>query len=360
MPNVLLWGMLAAAMRFVPYVGIFISGSAPLLLSLAIFPGWLKPGLVLLLFFVLEAILANAIEPVVYGANTGTSPLGLLVAAIAWTVLWGPVGLVLSTPLTVCLVVIGRHVPQLSFLHVLLAEEPALAHDAHLYQRLLAGDRDESLTIVNEALKDKPLVEVYDALVIPALRLAEQDRHKGAVLTDRAESMFSAMSHVIMEVETRIYGGKDVSESVPKPPEENPLSFQPSSECPQQIACLGVVDAADELCAKMLAQVLHHGGCNCVHFPSNWIHELREDTDDIIFLSAIPPFAFVSARSYCARIRRQCPSSTIIVGMWGHRSDVDKIKERFGTARPDYVMTTFAEALDFVVAARLDHGSAST
>jgi hypothetical protein len=308
----------------------------------------------------LEAILANAIEPVVYGANTGTSPLGLLVAAIAWTVLWGPVGLVLSTPLTVCLVVIGRHVPQLSFLHILLAEEPALAHDAHLYQRLLAGDRDESLTIVNEALKDTPLVEVYDALVIPALRLAEQDRHKGAVLTDRAESMFSAMSHVIMEVETRIYGGKDVSESVAKPPEENALSFQPSSECPQQIACLGVVDAADELCATMLAQVLHHGGCNCVHFPSNWIHELREDTDDIIFLSAIPPFAFVSARSYCARIRRQCPSSTIIVGMWGHRSDVDKIKERFGTARPDYVMTTFAEALDFVVAARLDHGSAST
>lgn len=360
MPNVLLWGMLAAAMRFVPYVGILISGSAPLLLSLAIFPGWLKPGLVLLLFFVLEAILSNAIEPVVYGANTGTSPLGLLVAAIAWTVLWGPVGLVLSTPLTVCLVVIGRHVPQLSFLHVLLAEEPALAHDAHLYQRLLAGDRDESLTIVNEALKDKPLVEVYDALVIPALRLAEQDRHKGAVLTDRAESMFSAMSQVIMEVETRIESGKDLSESFPKPSEENSLSFRPASECPQQIACLGVVDAADELCAEMLAQVLHHGGCNCVHFPSNWIHELREDTDDIIFLSAIPPFAFVSARSYCARIRRQCPSSTIIVGMWGHRSDVDKIKERFGTAKPDYVMTTFAEALDFVVAARLDHGSAST
>ncbi|HEX4167976.1 MAG TPA: AI-2E family transporter, partial [Bryobacteraceae bacterium] len=138
LPNVVLWGMLAGLMRFVPYVGILISGSAPLLLALAIFSGWLKPALVLLLFLVLEAIVANAIEPVVYGANTGTSPLGLLVAAIFWTVLWGPVGLVLSTPMTVCLVVLGRYVPQLSFLHVLLAEEPPLAEDAMLYQRLLA------------------------------------------------------------------------------------------------------------------------------------------------------------------------------------------------------------------------------
>jgi hypothetical protein len=367
MPHVLLWGMLAALLRFVPYVGILISGSAPLLLSLAIFPGWLKPGLVLLLFFILEAIISNAVEPVVYGANTGTSPLGLLGAAIVWTVLWGPAGLVLSTPLTVCLVVIGRHVPPLSFLYVLLAEEPALAEEAHLYQRLLASDRDESLMIVNQALKNKSLVEVYDDLVVPALRLAEQDRHKGAVLADRAESLLSAVGHIIMGIETQIESGNDLSEGAVKHQPEAPLSFQhgaplsfqPAPDCSQQIACLGVVDEVDELCAKMLAQVLHRGGCNCVHFPSDWIHELREDTDDIIFLSAIPPFAFVSARSYCARIRRQCPSSTIVVGMWGHKGELEKIKERFGTAKPDYVMTTFSEALDFVVASRAETESVS-
>lgn len=189
-------------------------------------------------------------------------------------------------------------------------------------------------------------------LVVPALRLAEQEHHKGAVLADRAEAIFSALSHIIIAIETKIES-RDAEESSERL-EESPLGFQPAPDCPQQIACLGVVDDADELCAKMLAQVLHHGGCNCVHFPSNWIHELREDTDDIIFLSAVPPFAFVSARSYCARIRRQCPSSTLVVGMWGHKGDVEKIKDRFGTAKPDYVMTSFSEALDFVVALRAE------
>jgi hypothetical protein len=347
-------------MRFVPYVGILISGSAPLLLSLAVFPGWLKPCLVLMLFFSLEIVVANAVEPIVYGANTGTSPLGLLIAAIGWTVLWGPVGLVLSTPLTVCLVVLGHYVPQLSFFHVLLAEEPALAQEARLYQRLLATDREESRTIVDEALQGKSMVEVYDQLLIPALRLAEQDRHKGAVAADRAEYILSALNEIIINLESSIESQESSLEPSGQSLGIAPLKFEPAPDCAQQIACMGVIDKADELCARMLAQVLHHGGCNCVHFPSDWIHELREDTDDIIFLSAMPPFAFVSARSYCARIRRQCPSSTIIVGMWGYQSDPEKIKERFGTAKPDYVMTRFSEALDFIVASRAQEAASSS
>ncbi|HEX4168213.1 MAG TPA: hypothetical protein VHZ55_22325, partial [Bryobacteraceae bacterium] len=258
-------------------------------------------------------------------------------------------GLVLSTPMTVCLVVLGRYVPQLSFLHVLLAEEPPLAEDAMLYQRLLAADREESESIVQRALESKQtLVELYDGLVIPAIRLAEQDRHKGAVPAERADHIFAALHQIILEVENKLEG-----QDSPEPPSQNrqtdPLQFKPAADCPQQVACMGVVDEADELCATMLAQVLHRYGCNCVHFPSDWIHELRQDTDDIIFLSAVPPFAFVSARSYCARIRRQCPSSTIIVGMWGYPNDPEKVKERFGTAKPDYVITRLSEALDFVV-----------
>ena len=355
LPNVVLWGILAGLMRFVPYVGILISGSAPLLLSLAIFTGWVKPGLVLLLFLALEAIVANAIEPIVYGVKTGTSPLGLLVAAIFWTVLWGPAGLVISTPLTVCLVVLGRYVPALSFLHVLLAEEPALTEEERLYQRLLATDREESQSIIDKAFEEKQsLLDLYDGLLIPAVRLAEQDRHKGAVQRERADYIFSTLNEIIIEVENNLEAEEGSAKSPAAKTGRDPVEFKPAADCPQQVACMGVVDEADELCARMLAQVLHRYGCNCVHFPSDWIHELREDTDDIIFLSAVPPFAFVSARSYCARIRRQCPSSTIIVGMWGYPNDPERIKERFGTAKPDYVITRLSEALEFVVGALPD------
>ena len=352
LPNVLLWALLAGAMRFVPYAGIFISGSIPLVLSVALFPGWLQPCLVLLLFGALEIVVANALEPLVYGAKTGTSPLGLLVAAIFWTVLWGPVGLVLSTPLTVCLVVLGHHVPQLSFLRILLAEEPALSQDARLYQRLLATDREESHSIVHEASKDKSLIELYDGLLIPAIKLAEQDRHKGAVGAERSEYILQALNEIVMNAEHGLKPEEARRDEQPGQQKTSALEFIPAPDCPQQVASMGVVDEADELCARMLAQVLHRYGCECVHFPSDWIHELRQDTDDIIFLSAVPPFALVSARSYCARIRRQCPSSTIIVGMWGSSDDPEKIKERFGTAKPDYVITRLSEALDFVL-----HGS---
>ncbi len=352
LPNVALWGIIAALMRFVPYAGILISCAFPLLLSVAIFPEWLKPGLVILLFFVPEAIIGNVIEPLVYGANTGTSPLGLLVAAVFWTVLWGPLGLVLSTPLTVCVLVLGRYVPQLSFLHVLLAEEPALTEEARLYGRLLAADRDESQAIVQRMLQEKSLVELYDGLLIPALRLAEQDRHKGTLEAAQVEAVFHALNQVIVEIENQL----DTQGRLAAGPElrqgEASLRFEPSPGCKQQIACMAVVDEADEICSTMLAQVLHHHNCPCIHFPSDWIHELREDADDIIFLSAVPPFAFVNARSYCARIRRQLPSSTIIVGMWGSSDDTAMMKERFGSAKPDYVVTRLADALELVIEAR--------
>ena len=343
LPYAALWGIIAGLMRFIPYFGILISCSAPLLLSLAVFTGWVKTGLVLLLFFVLEAVAGNVLEPIVYGANTGTSPLGLLVAAVFWTVLWGPVGLVLSTPVTVCLVVFGRYFPQLSILHVLLAEEPALTDPTRLYQRLLATDREESKTIIDEALKEGSLVELYDELLIPALKLAEQDRHKGSLQAERSDYIFLTLNDMIREIENQSAGEEGAGGT--------PLQFEPAADCRQQIACMGVMDEADELCATMLAQVLHRYGCHCVHFPSDWIHELREDTDDIIILSAVPPFALVSARSYCARIRRRCPSSTIVVGMWGYASDPEKIKARFGPAKPDHVITRFAQALELVKAA---------
>ena len=167
-PNPALWGVVAGILRYVPYVGTMVAATLPLALSLAVFDGWLRPLLVFLLVAGLELIVANFVEPWLYGTRVGISSLALLVTAVFWTVLWGPAGLILSTPLTVCVVVLGRYFPQLSFLHTLLGDEPVLAAEAQIYQRLLAMDQLEAQAIVDEFLKGRPLVELYDSVLIPA------------------------------------------------------------------------------------------------------------------------------------------------------------------------------------------------
>jgi len=147
-PGALLWGVLVGLLRFLPYIGPPLGGIMPLLLSMAVFDGWTRPLMTLALFIITELIISNLVEPMLYGAHTGISSLAILVAAIFWTAIWGPIGLILSTPLTVCMVVIGRHVPQLSFLHVLLGDEPSLTPDSRFYQRLLAMDHEEARQVL--------------------------------------------------------------------------------------------------------------------------------------------------------------------------------------------------------------------
>ena len=199
-PYPALWGVVGGILRYVPYVGTLISATLPLALSLAVFDGWLRPLLVFLLVASLELIIANFVEPWLYGTRVGISSLALLVTAVFWTVLWGPAGLILSTPLTVCVVVLGRYFPQLSFLHTLLGDEPVLAPEAQIYQRLLAMDQLEAQAIVDEFLKGRPLVELYDLVLVPALSMAEQDRHKGAIDAAREEFLFLSINEMVVEL----------------------------------------------------------------------------------------------------------------------------------------------------------------
>src|SRR5579871_2242179 len=165
-PYAALWGTVAAILRVVPYVGAPISGLLPLALSLAVFDRWMQPVLVLLLFATLELVTANLVEPMLYGAHTGISSLALLLTAVFWTVLWGAPGLILSTPLTVCLVVLGRYIPQLSFLHILLGDDPVLTPDAQIYQRLLAMDDQEARAVANRCLRESSLLRLYDSVIV--------------------------------------------------------------------------------------------------------------------------------------------------------------------------------------------------
>jgi predicted PurR-regulated permease PerM len=179
LPNAVLWGILATTLRFIPYLGPWLAAAMPIGLAMAISTGWVAPLLAIGLFVVLELLSNNVMEPWLYGKSTGVSVVAVLVAAVFWTWLWGIVGLLLATPLTVCLLVIGKHVPQLSFLDVLLGNEPVFAPARRVYQRLVAGDQEEAAELVEAACGNQPLVQVYDTMLISALALAETHWQRG-------------------------------------------------------------------------------------------------------------------------------------------------------------------------------------
>jgi predicted PurR-regulated permease PerM len=340
-PYALLWGTLAGILRIVPYVGTLVAATMPIALSLAVFDGWMRPLLVFGLVLLLELIVGNFVEPWLYGAHVGISSLALLVTSIFWAVLWGPAGLILSTPLTVCVVVLGRYVPQLSFLNTLLGDEPVLAAEAQIYQRLLAMDQLEAHTIVGEFLKRNPLVELYDSVLVPALSMAEQDRHKGAIGAAREEFLFLSINEMIAE-----FSEYPLTESAPAPG---------SAECPgHRIVCLPAYDRADEITASMLAQLLEQKGyptiCLPVAGPSP--HEvlalIEAGRSDVVCISALPPYAFAPARILCKQIRERFPKLKVVVCIWGFTGDTEKAKVRFERTQPDRLSTSLAEALRHV------------
>lgn len=339
-PYAFLWGTIAALMRWVPYLGILVAGALPLALSLAVFNTWTPPLLVFGLGIGLELVTANIAEPLLYGAHTGISSLAILVAAVFWTVLWGPAGLVLSTPLTVCLLVLGRHVPQLSFLHVLLGDEPVLEPQAQLYQRLLAMDSDEARSVVDLFLKTHTRLELYDLVMIPALTLAEQDRHRGAIDATREEFLFLSVNELIAEL----------SEFQPAP-SVPPAPLEPAED--RRILCVPALDQADEITAAMLAQLLEQRGVVALSFlaGSNFnemIALVQPGPRDVICISAVPPYALAPARKIFKQIKARFPQINVAVGVWGFSGDTDKAKASFERTQPDRLFTSLLEAIEYI------------
>jgi hypothetical protein len=259
----MLWGVVAGLLRFLPYVGSPLAAVLPILLSLAIFPTWTGPAATIGLYLVVELLVANFLEPLIYGAHTGISSFAILFAAIFWTLIWGPIGLLLSTPLTVCLVVIGRHVPALGFLDVMLGDQPVLSPEANYYQRLLASDQAEAKQVLEEYLKTNSLEDLYDSVLIPALALAEQDRHRDD-LDDITEQFICKSTKEILDelgdkskepaaVEEQKAQSDLTALSAPKTPVEH-------SGHVTSVVCIPARDEADEIVGIMLTQLLERAG----------------------------------------------------------------------------------------------------
>ena len=331
------WGVLAALLRFIPYVGTWVAGTCPLLVALAVFDGWTRPLLTLGLFLAIEGTTSGIIEPWLYATRTGISSLAILVSAAFWTLLWGPIGLVLSTPLTVCLAVLGRHVPRLEFLYVLLGDEPVLAPEAHYYQRLLAMDEDEAAEVASSFLKDHSLTELYDCVIIPALWLAEQDRHEDRLDDERQRCIYNSTRELIEELGER-------EKTVSDPPQVLRRTEEPSLT----VCCLPARDEADELVGLMLAQLLERSGYKAHAIAlgpvEQMLDELLKTKPDVLFVSALPPLALTHARSVCRRAHQRLPDLKIVVCMWNAGTQLERVKERLGSDCSENVMTTLAQA----------------
>jgi len=350
-PNAILWGILATTLRFVPYVGSMIAAAMPIGLAMAISTNWVAPFLTLGLFVALELVISNVLEPWLYGKHTGVSAVAVLVAAVFWTWLWGSVGLLLATPLTVCLLVLGKHVPQLSFLDILLGNEPVFDPKTRVYQRLLAGDQEEAAELVEEALEQTSLAEVYDAVLIPALALAESDRRRGDIDEGRQKFIFQSLKDMVEDL-----GGRQ-KDGMPQPAADGEaVETHDSADlvilstlAKPCILLLPARNEADEIAATMLAQLVETSGFKVETISETVLagelaNLIARRQADVVCISAMPPAAATHARYLCNRLRGRFPDERLLVGLWSAQGDLAKARTRIGSAAGVRVVATLAQA----------------
>lgn len=341
-PNAPLWGLLATLLRFIPFVGPWIAACFPLALAIAVDPGWTKFLLCAGLFVVMEVISNNWIELVLYGASTGISNFALLVAAVFWTWLWGPAGLVLSTPLTVCVLVLGNHVPGFKFLSMLLGSDPVLEPPAQFYQRMLSMESEDMIELANKFIAERSLEEFYDDVFVPALLMAERDRHSGALPEERQRFILQASRDLIEELERQ--------EVVASQPEGADSSAPFSPAAAPLVLAIPARDAADEIVGLMLCHLLRRRGIPAdaishLSDPDTATEAIRKVGAKAAVISALPPSAVVGARRLWRRVNARFPDLPLVVGIWQYDNALNELADRLRTNRPNDVVTTLDRAI---------------
>jgi predicted PurR-regulated permease PerM len=345
-PNAALWGLLSGVLRFIPYVGAWAGALLPVVLSFAISTSWFTPLMTIGLFVVLEAIVSNFVEPWVYGANTGVSPIALIISAVFWTWLWGPVGLVLSTPLTVCLAVMGRHVPRLEFLGVLLSEDQALAPHEEFYHRLLSFSMDSAEEFVTKYVETESLTALYDKVLIPAIGAVEIDSHRGAITAEQRTSALQRVHEIIDD-----FSGSEASRD---DAQQQKIDFAKAAPATgSRVVCLPASTYCDELAGEMLAQLVRNQGFEAENVPARLKHEelierAAEFQPECICVSVVPPTSIAQARHLASAIRERLKNVTILVGVWSARFDAEKLRERLRGAHVSDVAVSLEDAVQRV------------
>lgn len=366
-PSAVLWGILTGILRFVPYIGTFVSAVFPLALAMAVDPGWTLLIWTAATFFILEPIAAHMIEPHLYGRSTGLSPIAVVMSATFWTALWGPIGLVLATPLTICLVVIGRHVDSLQFLDIMFGNRPALSPPEIFYLRMLAGDPAEAVDKAEEFLKERPLASYYDEVALKGLKLAQNDIDRKALDTPHLEKINLAVAELVQEFE-------DHQDQRPAPPIEptqdaeagaavdaasidasldlptlDRLDLAPNWRGETPVLCVAGRTELDRAAATMLAQLLSKHGLRARVegvVALSAANVIRMDTTGVAIacVSVLDSSSPAHMRYTIRRLRRKLPEAKIIAGCWLTEGDTVALAT---TVKADAITTTLRDTVKF-------------
>ena len=323
-PNAALFGLLGMVLRFIPYAGVWVALAMPTVLAFAISDSWTPVAWTVGVFFALETMLAYVVEPWLYGKSAGLSPIAIILAVVFWTWLWGPVGLLLATPLTVCVAVMGRYIPEFGFLNVLLGVEPVLSPEERFYQRLIALDHEEAEELVESHAATRGSAATFDEVIVPALRLAETDRRRGALEPARERFIFEHARQIVEEIEQK-----------------------PATGAAAPACIVAAQDDGDHLAALMVAKLLPPAQ-TCVMGAPPRVAEIAQTVAQkqckTILISVVPPGAH-EAGYLARRLRRQLPDVTIVIGLWGGDAG-SRSSERLLKLGVDEVITRIAEAPD--------------
>ncbi len=345
-PYALLWGFLAAGLRFIPYIGPWIGAAFPIAMSLATSDGWGQPIAVFSYVLILELICNNVVEPLAFGHSTGVSPTALLISAACWLYLWGPIGLVLSAPFAVCLVVLGKNIPQLGFLNLLLGDIPALRADVGLYQRLMLGDQHEATALVLQRMKAAASDAVFDEMLIPVLNYTNRDFQRDYLTDDDQRMVLEGMRESLRQTDGFLRAVAASKEHL-TPDEQRTISTT-LAIAPIKILGCPAKDDTDCVGLEMLRQLLD---------PTHWDLEvtaletltselaarIADDPPAVICIASLPPGGLSHARYLCKRLREASPEILIIVGRWASQRNSKIDRERLEQAGASFVTTTLLE-----------------
>ena len=346
-PYPLVWAVLAAVLRFIPYLGPVLGAGAPILVSLAATDGWIGPLFVVGLFVGLELFTNLVLETVLYAGAAGVSPVALLASVAFWTWLWGPLGLLMATPLTVCLVVLGKHVPGLEFVGMLLADTPALAAEFGYYQRLLARDQAEAADLIEQYIKTESPRSVYDALLLPALNYAERDRLEERLSPDEETAVLEATRELLSDAAESI---RRLHPEPPVPSDDPPL---PGLREPLRVLGYATNGAADELALAMLAHLLDDLPIRVEIVSTRLLATellalVQQQAFSIVCLADLPPSPPSKTRYLVKRLRAALPDVRILVGRWAPPALADESTQLLRETGANLVVSTLSETRTYL------------
>jgi predicted PurR-regulated permease PerM len=345
-PYALVWAALGAALRFIPYLGPVIGAGVPIVVSLAALPGWVGPLWVAGLFIVLELFTNLVLETVLYAGAAGVSQVALLVSLAFWTWLWGPLGLLLATPLTVCFVVVGKHVPGLEFIGMLMADKPALAPELSYYQRLLARDQSEAADLIERHIKSEAPHSVYDALLLPALNYAERDRYEQRLSTEEEAAVIDATRELLADA------AESIARLQPGPPPPDDATAAAPRE-PLRVLGFAMNGSADELALQMLDHLLDDlpivvEVMTGRMLASEVVSLVRAQKASVVCLADLPPSPPSKTRYLVKRLHAVLPEVRILVGRWGPPALADDSTQLLRDVGATLVATTLLETRTYL------------